>query len=104
MYPDVLGSGDSAKFQYLGSVLGTAHPPGYPTYIRLTCLYSHLPLGTLAWRMNLFSGLCGLAALLCLCASARRLGAGAIQALVLTGCAGTGLVFWDECLAAEGTG
>jgi len=28
LFPGLGGGGDSAKFQYVGSVLGTPHPPG----------------------------------------------------------------------------
>src|SRR5262245_24870662 len=55
LYPGQGGGGDSAKFQYLGSVLGTAHPPGYPLYLMISYAFSHVPIGTLAYRMNLLS-------------------------------------------------
>lgn len=35
--------------------LGVPHPPGYPTYVLLGKLFSYLPLGTVAYRFNLFS-------------------------------------------------
>jgi hypothetical protein len=35
--------------------LGIPHPPGYPTYVLLGHLFSYLPLGTIAYRFNLFS-------------------------------------------------
>lgn len=38
--------------------LGVPHPPGYPTYVLLGKLISWLPLGTLAYRFNLFSAVC----------------------------------------------
>ena len=38
--------------------LGVPHPPGYPTYVVLGKLVSLLPLGTVAFRYNLFSGVC----------------------------------------------
>lgn len=37
---------------------GVPHPSGYPTYLLLTSPLRHLPLGELAFRFNLFSGLC----------------------------------------------
>lgn len=101
MYPDVLASGDSAKFQYLGSVLGTAHPPGYPFYILVSYLFSFVPLGTLAWRMNLLSVVAGLLASLFTYGSARRLHCGAAQAALLAAGLAFGLVFWTKSLAAE---
>ena len=35
--------------------LGVPHPPGYPTYTLLAWLFSHLPVGILAYRVNLLS-------------------------------------------------
>ena len=101
LYPDVLASGDSAKFQYLGSVLGTAHAPGYPFYVLVSHLFSYVPLGTLAWRMNLLSALAGVLASLCTFACARRLGTGTPQGTGLALALSTGLVFWNKSLAAE---
>ena len=39
---------------------GVPHPPGYPTYLALARLFQFLPLGTLAFRTNLLSAVCGL--------------------------------------------
>ena len=57
--PDVGGTEDSPKFQFLGQVLGTAHTPGYPFYTIATYLFTRVPIGTLAYRVNLFSAVCG---------------------------------------------
>lgn len=101
MYPDVVASGDTAKFQYLGSVLGTAHPPGYPTYVLISSAWSALPIGTLAWRMNLLSVVAGLLAVLCVFGAARRLGAGVVQAALVAAALGLGRTYWEKLLAAE---
>jgi hypothetical protein len=58
LYPGLTLHGDTPKFQYLGSVLGTAHPPGYPLYILLSYCFSKLSLGTMAFRMNLLTAVC----------------------------------------------
>jgi len=42
---------------------GVPHPSGYPTYILLASFFTKLPLGTLAFRGNLFSCLCMLLAI-----------------------------------------
>ena len=34
------------------------HPTGFPTYTLIGWLWSQLPLGEVAWRMNLLSGVC----------------------------------------------
>jgi hypothetical protein len=38
--------------------LGVPHPPGYPAYVLLGKLFTLLPLGTVAYRYNLFSAVC----------------------------------------------
>lgn len=49
---------DAAEFQLACNVLGIAHPTGYPLYLMLGWLWSHLvPLGDAAYRINLLSAL-----------------------------------------------
>ncbi|MDP9362822.1 MAG: DUF2723 domain-containing protein, partial [Chloroflexota bacterium] len=56
LLPGVYGFGDTTKFQYLGKVLGTPHPTGYPTYLLLNHLFVRLwPFGSLAYKANLLS-------------------------------------------------
>jgi hypothetical protein len=50
-------SSDGGELITASVTLGIAHPPGYPTYILLGKLFSLLPLGTIAYRFNLFSAL-----------------------------------------------
>jgi hypothetical protein len=54
--PDVL-YGDSGEFQTLTYTLGHTHSTGYPVYLLLARLFGFLPIGNLAWRVNLFSAL-----------------------------------------------
>ncbi len=71
--PSVL-DGDAALFQYIPYVLGVTYPTGYPIYILLAKLWLWLfPFGEIAWRMNLFSALCGSLALPIIYAVARHL-------------------------------
>ncbi len=53
-----LPGGDSGEL--IGAVAsgGVIHPPGYPLYSLLGGLFLHLPLGSLAFRLNLFSATC----------------------------------------------
>jgi hypothetical protein len=43
--------------------LGVPHPTGYPTYTLLAWLFTHLPVGVLAYRVNLLSAVCAAAAI-----------------------------------------
>ena len=50
-----VGWGDIARFQYVARVWGIPHRFGYPLYIALSRLFGHLPVGDLAYRVNLMS-------------------------------------------------
>jgi hypothetical protein len=59
----------NANFGYDGGdliaaarTLGVPHPSGYPTYTLLAWLFTHLPVGELAYRTNLLSAVCAAAA------------------------------------------
>jgi hypothetical protein len=60
--PTVLEA-DGGEFQFVPWLPGIAHPTGYPLYILLGWLWTHLlPVGEVAWRMNLFSAVVAAAA------------------------------------------
>ena len=44
---------------------GVAHPPGYPLFTLLGWLAAHIPLGSIAWRVHMVSGIMG--AITCTC-------------------------------------
>ncbi|HSJ52436.1 MAG TPA: DUF2723 domain-containing protein, partial [Anaerolineae bacterium] len=50
-----IGWGDIARFQYVARVWGIPHRFGYPLYIALSRLFGALPVGDLAYRVNLMS-------------------------------------------------
>ncbi len=54
-----VGYWDTAEFQTVPPILGTAHPTGYPTFVILGWLASSLlgPFGEAAFRMNLLSAI-----------------------------------------------
>lgn len=56
--PTVAG-GDSGELITVAYTLGVTHPPGYPLYTILAKLFTLLPIGSIAWRVNLFSAACG---------------------------------------------
>jgi MFS family permease len=55
LYPGVGGETDTAKWQFVGKVLGMPHITGYPLYVLVNHVFSFLPVGTLAWRINFMS-------------------------------------------------
>ena len=52
---------DAGEMASAAWTLGIAHQPGYPLYILSAKLFSLLPLGNPAWRLNLYSAAAGLA-------------------------------------------
>ena len=43
--------------------LGVPHPSGYPTYTLLAWLFTQLPIGVIAYRVNLLSAVCAYVAI-----------------------------------------
>lgn len=54
-----VATNDAGRFQIAAPVLGTGHPTGYPTFILLGKLFTYLPLGDTAYRMNLMAAVFG---------------------------------------------
>lgn len=50
---------DSGELISAAATLGIAHPPGYPLYAQWGHLFSYVPLGNLAFRINLASAVFG---------------------------------------------
>jgi hypothetical protein len=101
LQPDFGGPEDTPKFQFVGYVLGTPHPPGYPLYVWLSHLFVALPVGSIAYRANLFSAT--LAALTCALAfvTGRQIGAGRWASLCAALALGAGASFWRSAVFAE---
>ena len=53
---------DSGELATAVEVLGVPHPPGYPTYVLVGKLFSFLPVGDTAFRLNVMSAVAGAAA------------------------------------------
>ena len=67
--------GDSGELVAAVGVLGIPHPSGYPLYVLLGHLWTLLvPLGSIAYRMSLFSAVCAAGACAVLHHLCRRLG------------------------------
>ena len=56
--PSVAPQGDSGELVTVAYTLGIAHHPGYPLYTLLAHLFTKIPFGSVAWRVNLFSAVC----------------------------------------------
>jgi hypothetical protein len=101
LQPGFGGPEDTPKFQFLGYALGTAHPPGYPLYSLLSHLFVQLPIGTIAYRANLFSALTAALACALVCVIARQIGASRWAACSAALGLATGASFWLSAVYAE---
>ena len=57
LLPSISRLGDVTKFQFVGHTAGTVHETGYPVYLVLLWIATHVPLGSVAERSNALSGL-----------------------------------------------
>src|SRR5215210_1435192 len=96
--PDTL---DSPMLQAEVSVLGVGHPTGYPTYMMLTHLFTYLPLGDPAYRVNLASAVYGVAAVLIVYLAGMRLAKRAVAAASGALAFGLSGAFWSQAVIAE---
>ena len=98
--PSVL-YGDVAEFQTLSYTLGMTHASGYPTQIMIGKLFTYLPFGNIAYRVNLMSAFFGALAVVNVYLIVRLLGgqpaAGALAASALA----TSVFFWRRTIIAE---
>jgi hypothetical protein len=53
-----IGFWDTAEAQTVPHTLSIFHPTGFPTYTMLGWLWSQIPIGEVAYRMNLLSAVC----------------------------------------------
>ena len=99
--PGLVADLDTPMFQFVGRVLGVAHNPGYPLYVLLTFPFSYLPVGSLPYRINLFSALLGALTVSLAFLLARRLGCRRVVAAAATLGMAFGHVFWSQAVVAE---
>ena len=93
--------GDSGEFLAAAARLGVAHPPGYPLLVLLGHVFSWLPIGPLAFRINFLAVVCGAVTVGFVCATALRLGASRIAAVVAALALAFNPLFWEWSLAIE---
>ncbi len=68
-----VGRADTFEFQVVAGKLGIAHPTGYPLYLLLGKLFTLLPFGSMAFRVNLLSAASATVAVLLLYAVLQQL-------------------------------
>jgi hypothetical protein len=99
--PHTVGRADTFEFQVVAPQLGIAHPTGYPLYLLLGKLFTLIPLGTVAWRLNLSSAVYALLAASLLYLTARRLSTNRLAAVLGAVVLGLTPTFWSQAIEAE---
>ncbi|MBA2691195.1 MAG: DUF2723 domain-containing protein [Rubrobacter sp.] len=92
---------DSAHLQVVAYVLGIPSFTGYPTYAMLSHLFTYIPFGEVAWRVNLASAVFGAAAVGVLFFVCRKIGAGRFGSAVGAFAFGVGATVWSQAVIAE---
>jgi hypothetical protein len=98
--PTVPG-GDSGELIGAATVMGVAHPPGYPLWTLLAKLFTYLPHGSTAWRVNFLSAVCDSAAAVLLFAAVRRWSGNTWAALTAAGLFAFSPLVWSYAVVAE---
>jgi len=92
---------DSLEFQLVCYLPGIAHPTGYPLYTLLGKLFTYLPLGDVAYRVNLMSAFFASLAASILYATLRLLISHRVPALLGAATFAVSPVFWSQAVIAE---
>lgn len=87
---------DSGEFQIVGPLLGVAHPPGYALFTLLAKLFSLLPVGEVAWRLNLMGAVTGALTLPVVGRTARRLSGSPWAGILAAAALGVSTTFWSQ--------
>jgi len=98
--PTVLPS-NSGEFQFVADVLGIAHPPGFPLYTMLGKLFTLIPVGDIAYRVNLMSAFFAALTLAVVSCTVRRVTGSALGGVVGALALGTSTTFWAQATTAN---
>jgi len=98
--PTVLPA-DSGEFQLVSATLGIAHPPGYPLYTLLGRLFTLLPLGDVAYRVNLMSAVFAALTLALVSRATRQLSGSLAAGLAAAVALGATPTFWAQATTAN---
>jgi hypothetical protein len=100
MFPTV-AHGDTGALISVVYNMGIAHPPGYPLYTLLGKLFTFIPIGSIAWRVNLASTFYGAAAAALLFVTMLRLTRRTWASLLAAGLFAFSPLTWQYSILAE---
>ncbi len=100
--PTLGGGFDSEEFQYVAYTLGIAHATGYPLYLILGKLFTtFIPIGNIAYRMNLLSALIGAATVMFVYLGALTLTRRQIASIIAAALFATNPAVWRQAGVAS---
>ena len=101
LYYDYPSMRDASALQVKAYVLGIPDITGYPTYTMLTHLFTYLPFGEPAYRMNLGSAVYAAGAVFLVYLVCLRLTRSVVPSVAGALLFGTSETFWSQALIAE---
>lgn len=96
-----VATNDAGRFQIAAPLLGTGHPTGYPTFILVGKLFTYLPFGDIAYRLNLMAAFFGAVAAVLLYLLVRELGGHPLPAAGAALLAAFSSTIWRQATVAE---
>ncbi|MGH3088661.1 MAG: glycosyltransferase family 117 protein [Rubrobacteraceae bacterium] len=96
-----VATNDAGRFQTAAPLLGTGHPTGYPTFILVGKLFTFLPFGDVAYRMNLMAAVFGGIAVALVYLVSREIGASKAPAVGSAFLFAFSAAFWSQATFAE---
>ena len=92
---------DAGLFQVRAYMLSISHPTGYPSYLLLAKLFTYLPVGDVAYRVNLASAVFGAATVFMLYVLCRQLTGRVWPSVAAAALFGISQTFWSQAVVAE---
>ena len=92
---------DAGLFQVRAYVLSISHPTGYPTYLLLAKLFTYLPVGDVAYRVNLASAVFGAAAVFFVFVVCRQITGRVLPSVAAAALLAVSQTFWEQSVIAE---
>jgi hypothetical protein len=96
-----VGAADTFEFQVVMPQWGIAHPTGYPLFVSLGKLFSLLPLGSMAFRLNVLSALIATLAVWVIYRLIVRLTSDRLPAAIAALMLAASPVFWSQAIVIE---
>lgn len=100
LYRTVPG-GDSGELIQVAQNLGVAHPPGYPLFTLLGFLFSKIPIGSIAFRVNFLSAVCNSVASIFLALGVSRWSGNRLAGLISGGLFAFSPLTWNFAVVTE---